>query len=95
MPMTAEQRHALLTVERTRDAEQIAAAIAKMLEAAPGTTMLDAELAFRDGGAFTYLVAAGDNGGVKICIGIAEAIAALDAADLSPNENRAALSRIT
>ena len=95
MPIRLEQRGALMKAERSRHAETIADAISAALEASPGATMLDAEMVFRESGAQTYLVANGDQGNVKICFGIAEALAALDAAGRTPTVNREALGAIT
>lgn len=95
MQMRTDQRAALLRAERTRKPETIVAAIAHALEASPGATMLDCEMTFRDSGAQTYLVAAGETGEVKICIGIAEALVALNAAGRTPEQNRVALAAIT
>ena len=95
MTISHEQRHNLLMAERWRNAEQIAAAIAEVLEAAPNGTMLDAEMTFRAAGAKTYLVANGDRANVKICIGVDEMLAALDGAGRTPAQNRQALAAIS
>lgn len=94
MKLNAAQRRDLLQAERSHVRETIADAISEVLERAPGATFLDAEMTFRDAGASTFLVVTDDTGNVKICIGVEETHAALDAAHKTPAENRAALAEI-
>ena len=49
--ITPKQRHKILLADQTRDAAWITAAIEHLLAADPTVTLLDIEIAFRDGGA--------------------------------------------
>jgi hypothetical protein len=91
--LNSEHRQRLLLAERNRDVGKIVEAIAEVTNDAPGATMLDVDMVFRDAGAQTFLVAEGDSGGVKICFGITEARAALG--KRTPAENRLRLAGIT
>jgi predicted PhzF superfamily epimerase YddE/YHI9 len=96
MPISVEKRRDLLKAERSHNDETIAAAINEAIEAsAPDATFLDAEMAFRDAGAQTFLVAVNDHGTVKICHSVTDMLAELDKAGRTPAQNRKALAEIT
>jgi len=57
MILNAELRHALLMAERSRDPIVITAAIKVVMDKAPGATLLDVDMTFRDAGAPTHLIA--------------------------------------
>ena len=62
-----------------------------LLAADPTVTLLDIEIAFRDGGAYSYVIA-GQGKMVQVVLGMKDWLAALKAAGLSPDANRAALA---
>ena len=88
MPLSANQRHALLTADRTRDVGT-AAMIEKLLEADPETDLLEVELALRKGRAHAYLVAGPP---LSIVLDTLAWIAALAEVGTTAAENRAALA---
>lgn len=92
MKILPHHRHALLTADRSRDANVMAEAIETVLAEVPGCTLLDAEIVLRDGGAQAFLVADGSERRVKVCIGVGAMLDALDAAHTTPNQNRTALA---
>ena len=57
MPLTADQRHALLLADRSRDAGQITVVIEHALAANPDADLFDVELAFRDAACAAYVIA--------------------------------------
>jgi len=89
--ITTRQRYQLLLADRTRDATWITATIEHLLAADPTVNLLDIELALRDGGAYSYLIAC-QGKMVQVMLGIEDWLAALKAAGLSPDANRAALA---
>ena len=89
MALTADQRHALLLADRTRDVRQITSAVALVLASNPETDLLEIETAFRDAAAMAYLVAT--NEGFAVVIGMTAWRGALAEAGLDAGENRAAL----
>lgn len=89
--ITAKQRHQLLLADRTRDATWITAAVEHLLATDPTVTLLDIELALRDGGAYSYLIAC-QGKMVQVVFGMKDWLAALKAAGLSPDANRSALA---
>ena len=89
--ITARQRHQLLLADRTRDAGWISAAIEHVLASDPSVTLLDIELALRDGGAYSYVIAC-QGKMVQVVLGMKDWLAAIKAAGLSPDANRAALA---
>jgi hypothetical protein len=86
--LTAGQRNMLLVADRTRRAEVVAAVIGDVLDQGLATP-LDIELAFRDARAETYLIA-GDE--LAIVFGMPAWLAALKAAGVTPEDNRAKLA---
>ena len=88
--ITAKQRHQLLLADQTRDATWITAAVEHLLATDPTVTLLDIELALRDGGAYSYLIAC-QGKMVQVVFGMKDWLAALKAAGLSPDASRAAL----
>ena len=89
--ITPKQRRKILLADQTRDAAWITAAIEHLLAADPTVTLLDIEIAFRDGGAYSYVIA-GQGKMVQVVLGMKDWLAALKAAGLSPDANRAALA---
>ena len=87
--ITPKQRRKILLADQTRDAAWITAAIEHLLAADPTVTLL--EIAFRDGGAYSYVIA-GQGKMVQVVLGMKDWLAALKAAGLSPDANRAALA---
>ena len=92
MTITVEQRQQLLVADRTRDIEVISHIVDDMLVEHPDVTPLDIEMCFRDAAAQTYLIAAG--GTLSIVLGMPAWRDALNAAGVSPDQNRAALAAI-
>jgi hypothetical protein len=97
MPFTVKQRQQLLRIEQTHDVDAIGLILETILLDNPGATLLDAELALRDAGAKTYLVAHHLNPGTStatlaICTSMPDMLAALAVAGMTPAENRAALA---
>ena len=88
MPLDPKQRHKLLLADRTGDAAWITAAIEQLLATDPDVDLL--ETVFREAAAKSYLVAT--DTGFCIVIGVQAWIAELDAAGLTPEQNRQALA---
>jgi hypothetical protein len=88
--ITPHQRHKLLRADRTRDAGWIAAVIEDLLEVNPTATLLEVEQEFRDAGAKSYLVATPER--FEIVFGLPAMLAAVGAAGMTPEENRAMLA---
>ena len=57
MPLTADQRHALLLADRSRDVGQITVVIEHVLAANADADLFDVELAFRDAACAAYVIA--------------------------------------
>jgi len=65
-----------------------------VLASDPSVTLLDIELALRDGGAYSYVIAC-QGKMVQVVLGMKDWLAAIKAAGLSPDANRAALAAKT
>jgi hypothetical protein len=88
--ITARERHRLLMSDRTGDAGWIAAVIADVLAKNRNTDLAEIEGTFRDAAAHSYLI--GCQGKFEVAIGMPAMLAAVAAASLSPEANRAALA---
>ena len=55
MVLTADQRHALLFADRSRDIRQIISTVDRVLATNPDITLFDVETAFRDAAAQSYV----------------------------------------
>jgi len=55
MPLTADQRHALLLADRSRDVGQITVVIEHVFAANSDANLFDIELAFRDAACAAYV----------------------------------------
>lgn len=88
--LTPKQRHQLLLADRAHHAGVIRRAIAEVLAANPDASLLDVELALRDGAAQAYLIASG--GGLSIVFGFPAGRSALVAGGMTPAANRAILT---
>ena len=83
------QRRRLLVADRSRNAGVVTAAITEVLAANPDADLFDVEIAFRDGGAHSYLIA-GER--LSIVFGMQAMLAAVTAAGMTVKQNRAALA---
>jgi hypothetical protein len=57
MPLSPDQRHALLRADRSRDVGQITVVIERALAANPDANLFDIEMAFRDAARAAYVIA--------------------------------------
>ena len=89
MTLSLDQRHALLIAERSRDIDIITAAVTAVLATNRGATLLDVEMAFREGGSPVYLIASPT---LSVVIGMPAWRAALDRAGLTAEANQIALA---
>jgi hypothetical protein len=89
-----ELRHQLEVGDRTRDVDVMAALVDSILAENPELTPLDIEMALRDAGCQSYLVAHDDQG-ISIVLGMPAWRTVLADADVTPDENRAALAALT
>jgi hypothetical protein len=80
-------RRRLLVADRSRHAG-VSAAVTEVLAANPDADLFDVEIAFRDGGAHSYLIA-GES--LSIVFGMQAMLAAVTAAGMTVKQNRAAL----
>jgi hypothetical protein len=80
----------LLLADRSHDTAAIAAAIEVALRDNPNASLLEIEMAFRDSASTTYLVLTTER--LEIVFGMPAMLAALAAAGMTPEENRAALA---
>lgn len=76
--------------DRSHDTAAIAAAIEVALRDNPNASLLEIEMAFRDSASTTYLVLTTER--LEIVFGMPAMLAALAAAGMTPEENRAALA---
>ena len=90
MPLTPRQRRDLLRVERLRDADSITAAIIEVLRGNSDADLLEIEMVLRAAASTAFVVATGD--GFRIVIGVQNCLAALAAAGMSAETNRAKLA---
>ena len=88
MPLTVDQRHALLLADCSRDVGQITVVIEHVLAANPDADLFDVELAFRDAACAAYVIA----GPGKTFHVITGGLAAVAAAGRLIEKNRAALA---
>jgi len=93
MPLSRQHRHAVLLAERTRDVRTITAVVTEVLAANPETSLLDIETALRAAASQTYLVANSTTAAYQIVFGMPAWHAALADADLTVEQNWAALAR--
>jgi hypothetical protein len=89
MPLTADQRHALLLADRTRDVGQITVVIVHVLAANPDANLFDIEMAFRDAACAAYVIAGPSKAFHVVIGGLSAMLAALGAAGRSAETNRA------
>ena len=87
--LNPHQRRRLLAADRSRNAGVVTAAITEVLAANPDADLFDVEIAFRDGGAHSYLIA-GER--LSIVFGMQAMLAAVTAAGMTVKQNRAALA---
>jgi hypothetical protein len=83
MPLTADQRHALLLAYRTRDVGQITVVIKRVLAANPDANLFDIETAFRDAACAAYVIAGPSKAFHMVTGGLSAMLAALAAAGRS------------
>jgi hypothetical protein len=86
--ITARHRHMLEVADRTRDVEVISAIVEAVI--AEGVTVIEVEEAFRDCAAQSYLIA----DPFQIVLGMKEMLDAINAAGITPDDNRAALKAL-
>jgi hypothetical protein len=91
MNLNAKLRHALLMAERSRDPIVITAAIKVVMDKAPGATLLDVDMTFRDAGAPTHLIAGRKPGEIVLVNSLPQLLAQLSVSRMTPEQNRAAL----
>jgi hypothetical protein len=91
--ITDEHRRQILVADRTRDVDVLAKIIDSVVAENPDTTPLDVETALRDATGHCYLVAEED--GISIVLGMPAWRDALQAAGMTPEQNRAALAAIS
>jgi hypothetical protein len=89
MPLTADQRHALLLADRSRDVGQITVVIEHVFAANSDANLFDIELAFRDAACAAYVIAGPSKALHVVTGGLSAMLAALTAAERSSLENRA------
>ena len=92
MPLTADQRHALLLADRSRDVGQITVVIERVLAANADADLFDIEMAFRDAACAAYVIAGPSKAFHVVTGGLSAMLAALAAAGRSAETNRAALA---
>ena len=92
MPLTADQRHALLLADCSRDVGQITVVIEHVLAASPDADLFDVELAFRDAACAAYVIAGPGKTFHVITGGLPAMLAAVAAAGRLIKKNRAALA---
>jgi hypothetical protein len=90
MPLTADQRHALLLADRSRDVGQITVVIERVL-AANDANLFDIEMAFRDTACAAYVITGPSKAFHVITGGLPAMLAAVAAAGRSIEKKRAAL----
>ena len=83
MPLTADQRHALLLADRSRDVGQITVVIERVLAANPDANLFDIEMAFRDAACAAYVIAGPSKAFHVVTGGLSAMLAALGAAGRS------------
>jgi hypothetical protein len=89
MPLTADQRHALLLADRSRDVGLITVVIEHVFAANSDANLFDIELAFRDAACAAYVIAGPSKALHVVTGGLSAMLAALTAAERSSLENRA------
>ena len=89
MALTANQRHALLLADRTRDVGQITVVIERVLAANPDANLFDIEMAFRDAASAAYVIAGPSKAFHVVTGGLSAMLAAVAAAERSQLESQA------
>jgi hypothetical protein len=87
MPLTADQRHALLLADRSRDVGLITVVIEHVLAANADANLFDIEMAFRDGACAAYLIVGPSKSFHVIIGGLSAMLDAVAAAGRTPAEN--------
>lgn len=95
MTISDDQRRQLLAADRTRDVDVIATIVDTMLDENDNLAPLDVEMCFRDAAAQTYLVADDANESISVVLGMPAWREALNAAGITPDQNRAALAAMS
>jgi hypothetical protein len=93
MPLTADQRHALLLADRTRDVGQITVVIERVLAANPDADLFDIELAFRDAACSAYVIAGPSKAFHVVTGGLSAMLAALSGREVAAKTGGAAETR--
>jgi hypothetical protein len=83
MPLTADQRHALLLADSSRDVGQITVVIEHVFAANSDANLFDIELAFRDAACAAYVIAGPSKALHVVTGGLSAMLAALTAAGRS------------
>jgi hypothetical protein len=89
MPLSPDQRHALLLADRSRDVSQITVVIEHVFAANSDANLFDIEMAFRDAARAAYVIA-GPSKAFHVIIGeLPDVLSAVAAAERSQLAHRA------